>query len=88
MKPIEINFYTKMNCPLCDKGKAVLDELAKEFTLVVNEYDIYKDDELLELYQIMIPVVEIEGEQVDYGIINKEVIRKRLLKKMDYKPVE
>jgi thiol-disulfide isomerase/thioredoxin len=82
MKPIEINFYTKENCPLCDKGKAVLMELAKQFPLNIHEIDIYKDERLLELYQIMIPVVEIAGKQVAYGIIDKETVRKRLLKKI------
>jgi thiol-disulfide isomerase/thioredoxin len=82
MRPIEVNFYKKENCPLCDKGKAVLDELAKEFPLAIKEYDIYKNDQLLELYQIMIPVVEIDGEQVSYGILDKDLIRKRLLGKI------
>lgn len=72
---IEVNFYTKIGCPLCDKGMAILLELKKEFPLDIKEIDIYQDDELLEKYQIMIPVVEIEGEEVDYGILVKDTIR-------------
>jgi glutaredoxin len=74
-----INLYSKTNCPLCDKAKQVLQELQKEFSFQINEIDIYQDDALLEKYQLMIPVVEIDGEEVDFGIVQKDVIRKRLL---------
>ena len=74
-----INLYSKTNCPLCDKAKQVLQELQKEFSFQINEIDIYQDDVLLEKYQLMIPVVEIDGEEVAFGIVQKDVIRKRLL---------
>ncbi len=80
--------YSKLDCPLCVKGKKVLEELAEEFPLEIKEVDIYKDDELLEKYQIMIPVVEIDKEEVEFGIIHKDVIRKRLLEKSRDKIVE
>ncbi|MBM6618997.1 glutaredoxin family protein [Bacillus suaedaesalsae] len=81
MNTVKINFYTKIDCPLCDKGKAVVQELANEFPVELIEWDIYKDDELLELYQVMIPVVEIDEEVISYGILDKNLIRKRLLEK-------
>lgn len=74
-----INLYSKTNCPLCDKAKQVLQELQKEFSFQINEIDIYQDNVLLEKYQLMIPVVEIDGEEVAFGIVQKDVIRKRLL---------
>jgi glutaredoxin len=76
---VVINLYSKTNCPLCDKAKQVLQELQREFSFHINEIDIYQDDALLEKYQLMIPVVEIDGEEVDFGMIQKDVIRKRLL---------
>ncbi|TLS35370.1 glutaredoxin family protein [Pseudalkalibacillus caeni] len=76
---MNVILYSKENCSLCDKAKVVLDELNEEIPLSVKEVDIYKDDDLLEKYMVMIPVVEIYGEEVDYGIISKEKIRKRLL---------
>jgi glutaredoxin len=77
---MKIVLYSKENCCLCDNAKAVLQELAQEYEFTLEEIDIYKDDELLEKYQIMIPVVEIEGEEVECGIIHKDVISKRLTK--------
>jgi glutaredoxin len=78
-----VYLYSKVDCPLCEKAKAMLQELQKEWNFEVKEIDIYKDDALLEKYQLMIPVVEIDGEEVAYGFIQKDVIRKRLLAKMD-----
>ncbi|WP_110112474.1 glutaredoxin family protein [Bacillus sp. CGMCC 1.16541] len=74
--------YTRKTCPLCDKAKVVIEELQEEFAFSFNEQDIYEDDQLLEKYQLMIPVVEIDGIEVAYGQIKKDFIRKRLLEKM------
>jgi glutaredoxin len=75
----KITFYSKENCSLCDKGLAILQDIQKEISFNLEIVDIYKDDQLLELYQIMIPVVKIEDELVSYGILEKDRIRKRLL---------
>jgi glutaredoxin len=75
----KVTFYSKENCSLCDKGLAVLQDIQKEISFDVEIVDIYKDDQLLELYQIMIPVVKIDDELVSYGNLEKDRIRKRLL---------
>ncbi len=80
MSRIQVTMYSKENCSLCTKAKKVIEELSEEFPLDLNEVDIYKDDELLEKYQIMIPVIEIDGNEVGYGIIHKEVIQEYLSK--------
>ncbi len=74
-QPIQVNFYTRPVCPLCEKAKTKLLELAKEFPLEIHEIDIYQDDELLEKYQLMIPVIVIDGEEVDYGMVSEEAVR-------------
>ncbi|WP_368657899.1 glutaredoxin family protein [Metabacillus halosaccharovorans] len=75
----KVIFYSKENCSLCDKGLAIIHELQEEFDFEYKVVDIYQNDELLEKFQIMIPVVEIEEEVVTYGILDKDSIRKRLL---------
>ncbi len=80
MSRIQVTMYSKENCSLCTKAEQVIEELSGEFPLVLNEIDIYKDDVLLEKYQIMIPVIEIDGTEVEYGIIHKEVIQEYLRK--------
>jgi glutaredoxin len=79
---MNLQFYTKVDCPLCDKAKAKLKELQHEINFTIKEFDIYKDDTLLEKYQLMIPVVEHEGEMLAYGQVDKEKVRKRLLEKI------
>jgi glutaredoxin len=81
VRRMKITLYSKVDCGLCDKAKMILQELREEFGFELEEIDIYQDDRLLEQYQLMIPVVEIDGEEIEYGIIHKEVIRKRLLQK-------
>jgi glutaredoxin len=71
-----------VDCPLCEKAKARLQELQSEMDFTIEEVDIYQNDALLEKYQIMIPVVEYQAELLGYGIIDKEEIRKRLLEKI------
>ncbi|MCZ0756536.1 glutaredoxin family protein [Anoxybacillus sp. J5B_2022] len=78
-----VNLYSKIDCPLCEKAKAVLQELQQEWNFQINEIDIYENDALLEKYQLMIPVVEVDGEELAYGLIHKDFIRKRLLERMD-----
>nr|WP_026092540.1 glutaredoxin family protein [Calidifontibacillus oryziterrae] len=75
---MQVNFYTRTVCPLCDHAKEILEELKNEYPIEIKEIDIYEDDELLEKYQLMIPVVEIEGVQVDYGTILKDIVREYL----------
>lgn len=72
---MNVKYYTKENCSLCDKGLLVLEKISKDIPLKIEMIDIYKDDELLEKFQIMIPVVEIGGVEVDFGILSEVKIR-------------
>lgn len=72
---MEITYYSKDNCSLCDKGLIILERIQKDFPFTIKIVNIYEDDALLEKYQIMIPVVEIEGVEVDAGILSEERIR-------------
>ncbi|MGQ0437048.1 glutaredoxin family protein [Bacillus sp. B-TM1] len=54
--------------------KLVLQEVQCEYSFQIEEIDIYEDNDLLEKYHLMIPVVEIDGKQVEYGNIHKGVI--------------
>ncbi|MGG2063588.1 glutaredoxin family protein [Bacillus sp. S14(2024)] len=71
---MEVILYTKEECGLCEKAKKLLQELKTEYVFDLKEINIYEDEQLLEKYHLMIPVVEIEGEEVEYGIIHKDVI--------------
>ncbi|MEY8752083.1 glutaredoxin family protein [Alkalicoccobacillus gibsonii] len=63
---MEIIYYSKDHCSLCEKGKKVLDQLGLNYRTL----DIYQDDELLETYMFRIPVVTINGQVADEGILS------------------
>ncbi|SDK05630.1 glutaredoxin family protein [Sediminibacillus albus] len=65
----KVVLYSKPNCPLCDEAKDLLIAFQDQYGYDLKEVDIYSDDELLEKYQLTIPVVEIDGQEVDYGQI-------------------
>ena len=70
--PLQVTFYTKAGCHLCDDARAMLDDIATETTYELTEIDIRRDAELFELYRYRIPVIMInetlaaEG-RVDYN---------------------
>jgi hypothetical protein len=53
-------------------------ELKNEYSFTIEEIDIDQNDELIERYGLMIPVLSINGEEAAYGQINKNILRNRL----------
>ncbi len=76
----EVVIYKKQNCHLCDLALGKLQELQKEIGFHLRAVDIEKDDKLMEHYGLMIPVVEIGGEVIQYGHIDEHVIKRKLQK--------
>ena len=74
----KVIFYTKVHCPLCDKAHKLLQDLQHETAFSIEVIDIYQNDVLLEKYGLMIPVIEVDGKEIDYGILSKEKIKKAL----------
>ncbi|WP_129689885.1 glutaredoxin family protein [Gottfriedia acidiceleris] len=68
---VKLTLFTKENCGLCEEAKDAIRLVQSEYEIEVNEIDIYSDDALLEEYQLMIPVIQIDGETVAYGKIHK-----------------
>jgi len=71
---IKLTFFTKENCGLCNEAKDIIKSLRLEHEIEVTEIDIYSYDELLEKYQLMIPVIQINGQTIAYGKIHKNDI--------------
>ena len=77
-----VKLYTRNGCHLCEKAEAVLMELKEKWDFEYVEADIDKSDELTEKYGLMIPVVEINGEEVQFGQIDKNFIDEALASKL------
>jgi glutaredoxin len=64
----------RQRCHLCEEAKELLEELQRNWQFDLLEVDIDKDDDLTERYGITIPVVVLDGEEIQAGIINKNFI--------------
>ena len=79
-----MKLYTRLRCPLCDKAKVILVELQAQFEFSLIEVDIETSDDLTEQYGLMIPVVELDGEMLQFGQVDKRIISKRLQEKLSF----
>jgi len=77
----QVVFYTRGKCHLCEDAKQILHLLRDDYLFDVVEKDIESSDEWTEKYGLMIPVIEIDGEIVQYGQIDPFTISKRLQQK-------
>ncbi|MCR2822449.1 glutaredoxin family protein [Lederbergia panacisoli] len=75
---MQIIFYTRNRCPLCVDAKLILQQLQREHQFQIIERDIDTNDEWTEQYGLMIPVVEVAGEVVQYGLIDPITIEEKL----------
>lgn len=76
---MELVIYSRTVCPLCDIVKDYLEILKADIPkLSWKEIDIYKDDALLEEYQIRIPVVVYQDQVLAEGNVDFEVLKKKI----------
>lgn len=77
---LRIHFYTKQNCSLCEDAKALLSLFEDTYPFKLEERDIYTNDKWLKAYQVRIPVVDINGQQLDANEISYESLERMLRK--------
>jgi glutaredoxin len=57
---IEVTFYTKAGCHLCEDARELLEEIAQETHYILTEIDIRNDMTSFEMYRYRIPVIIIQ----------------------------
>ncbi|MGG0655559.1 glutaredoxin family protein [Rummeliibacillus pycnus] len=67
---MEITYYSRPNCGLCEDGKRMLHLVREDIPFRVKEVNIEEDDALHRKYMMMIPVVEKDGEIIQYGVLD------------------
>ena len=65
--PLQVTFYTKAGCHLCDDARDMLDEIATQTVYELTEIDIRRDPEIFERYRYRIPVISINETLVAEG---------------------
>ena len=80
-KPLQVFFYTRPGCHLCDDTAGELRSLARRFALMINEVDITVDREAYDRWWADIPVVVI-GDKVLRAPIDRLHLQRTILDSM------
>jgi glutaredoxin len=75
-----VQFYTRPGCHLCEEARLMLKLVQEDIAFEIHEVNIEEDEELHEKYMLMIPVVEFEGEIIQYGQVDYATLLETLLK--------
>ncbi len=73
-----IQLLMRKGCHLCEEVRTLIAMAEWETEIEVTEVDIEENEELLQRYMLEIPVVIINGEELDYRSINLSSLRERL----------
>jgi glutaredoxin len=71
--------YTRPGCHLCDDARKVVEKVTVDLGEPYEERDITADPEQLRRYLESIPVVEVDGVQVDFWRVSEDRLRAALL---------
>lgn len=75
----KVHYYSRPNCELCKEGLLMMQLVQEDVDFELEIINIETNDELHEKYMLMIPVVEIDNEIIQYGQIDYPTILERLL---------
>ncbi|MFC7064086.1 glutaredoxin family protein [Halobacillus seohaensis] len=74
----EVTIYLKENCKLCEEVKALVEILEMDYEILVKEVNILGNNELEQKYLLELPVLLVNGEELEYRQIDIFSIRDRL----------
>lgn len=78
-----LTFYSRQNCRLCEEGMNMMRLVQQEVPFEFATVDIEQDEDLHERYMMMIPVLEKDGEMIQYGILDYETIIEAVAEQTD-----
>jgi glutaredoxin len=74
----EAVLYTRVDCHLCHRARAILDAIARDCQLSIREQDVDADPALRERYGQTVPVVEVDGRLLAAGRVSEFRLRRAL----------
>ena len=63
----KVIFYSRLGCSLCEEGFLTLKLVQEDIPFKIEILNIEDDEALHEKYMLMIPVVEKDGNVIQYG---------------------
>lgn len=67
---VQVTFYTKAGCHLCEEAREMLDDIAAQTEYELQEIDIRSNLEIFEEYRYRIPVIIVNETTVIEGRIS------------------
>lgn len=77
---LKVKFYMREACKLCDEAYVLLEILQSKYPFQIEEINIELNDEWLEKYQVIIPVIKIGDIILNNNMIDMEKIDEGLSK--------
>lgn len=77
-RSLDVTFYSRPGCHLCEAAKTAIDPLLSEFGAVLREVNIEGDAVLAERYAWDIPVIFIGGRKAAKHRVNLKQFRRQL----------
>ena len=62
-----VQFYSRPNCELCIEGLQILKLVQEDIPFQIELINIEENDALHEKFMVMIPVVELNGDVIQFG---------------------
>ncbi|AVK85960.1 thiol-disulfide isomerase [Lysinibacillus sp. B2A1] len=75
---MKVKFFTRANCGLCMEGLDTLKLVQEDLGFHIDIIDIEEDEAVHEKYMLMIPVVEKDGQVIQYGDIDYATLMEHL----------
>jgi glutaredoxin len=74
---VHVRVYVGRDCHLCELARVELERLRAELGFELDEVEITGDPELERRYRELLPVIEVDGEQVSFYRVEEEELRSR-----------
>lgn len=73
--PVPVTLYEKADCHLCAEAYRALVRLSLDVPLDILRVDIEADPALLDRYALRIPVVMVDGRELDAAEVGERALR-------------
>ncbi|HJQ82780.1 MAG TPA: glutaredoxin family protein [Candidatus Binatia bacterium] len=77
---IRLTLYTRTDCHLCDEMHAVIDDVARDFDVALEQIDVDADPTLAATYGNDVPVLAVNGHPTFKHRVDAPTLRTRLAK--------
>jgi len=73
-----VKFFSRDNCGLCVDGLLTLKLVQEDINFDIEIINIEEDESIHEKYMLMIPVVEKDGQVIQYGNLDYATLMEHL----------